>query len=1102
MFSFASSLTRTCVLLLLGGHKGSPFFPSSFSSSSSSSTFADALFAEDAGLLDFSVATTGHGVTRFAHATTTTTTTGKDGGLVLTTDAPPPAGGAGGFAATTSCYVAGRRTVDGSLAWRRNVCSTVPRSSTDDGDDGLGDNNNSNAQSHGVAVHGDRLYTVDGAGVVRAWTVEDGALLWDAQVDAGGKTAPRVWAATGPAGTAVVAVASNEELVLLRADTGRPFDTLTALSALGHGGLKGGKRAQWLSVFSPVAGTVHGVFALVDADGVVKGGGDMYLVELELGNDQFKSVQALHHTKGGGIVADSFQVQDMGDGKWHGLALAKGGGALVDVSLGDASFSDQLQPSQLHPRWVQVVAVRPTSAPSVVQVLGREGPDAEASMALFRFHEGTGRGWERLHGAGESPAMEYTAVTHCPGAEMVVAMDGGALRVYRHEGGNSRPLAAPVALSGDVFVPDGDSAAVFSVLECSADGMRALLGTERGSTVVLSFGWSDPATVAVKVHWSHEEGLAAVTSAIVLDASHVGFDDLVEEKDVVEEKLSLSGRLSSQWDGLVRMLSTGAGMIGSANFSGRDHFFGFVKVAALLSPTSHRMWGIETAGKVRGTIRWSLDLPKEAVWHRMVHGTTNSAKAVHGINGDTHSREILVLSVAPSSVGWMCVDGTSGAVNDQGSIPVSSPIVQVVPLYGASTGGCRQASLLLHEDLTLSTVPDDAETVDLARKHIGKTPNGLYTHRVDKVTNQMESYQVVSASSGFVARPVGRTSFAGERIVQVTYPIRHERVQSMSTILGDNSLLLKYINPHMAVVLTMLADKGEQTPTMLAKVLDQRGERNPRKPAGAGETAASESGNEGGRLPNMFINLVDTVSGRVLHRTSHTNVDERKRVSIVVTENWVIYSYVNANTRRTEIGVLTLHEGMIDSKGMTMFSSPEQTTSFSSFDARESKPVVLAKTYAFSKTVTALGVTSTRQGISSQNILLATADGALNTLHRILLETRRPMGEAKPNEKKEGLVPYRELIPESPLLSLTYNQTLDPFTRIVTAETSLESQSLVLGFGGPDLFFTRTSPTKGFDLLPETFNKAMVGIATVAIVAVLLVVKRMGSSKAFTQGWL
>ena len=97
---------------------------------------------------------------------------------------------------------------------------------------------------------------------------------------------------------------------------------------------------------------------------------------------------------------------------------------------------------------------------------------------------------------------------------------------------------------------------------------------------------------------------------------------------------------------------------------------------------------------------------------------------------------------------------------------------------------------------------------------------------------------------------------------------------------------------------------------------------------------------------------------------------------------------------------------------------------------------------------------------------------------------------------------YRELLPEVPFLTLSYNQTVEAASSIVSAPTSLESQSLVLAFGGPDLFFTRTSPTKGFDLLPDSFSRVLVSFVSIGLVIVLFVVKRMGSKKALKQGWL
>ncbi|OEU21827.1 DUF1620-domain-containing protein [Fragilariopsis cylindrus CCMP1102] len=869
----------------------------------------NAMYKDDVGVLDFSIATAGHGPIGVVH-------TNNKNGIVITTDKPTTT-------TTTSCFVAGRQINDGSLVWRRNVCS-VP---------------DEDAQAHAIAVgnddddDADAFYTVDNVGIVRAWTIENGDLLWDTRIHAAA-AAPKLWVTKVGGTTTYVAVASAEdELVFLNAETGTIVDKVSASKSTGNG-----QRVEWLSVLSSSTST---------------------------------------------------------------------------------------------------------------------------SMIKIIFSK-------------------------------VQVVDG--------------------TIQTDMFGADGDSVVVSSLLECSSSSgkMTVLLGTERGSTTLFSLETTgDDGVVNVKVHWTAEEGLASLSSAIVLDASHLGSDDLVEEKDAVSRKLSLAGRLNSQWEDVVGMLSTANGLINNnaVNFSYRDHLFGFVKVAALLSPKVHRIWGMSTAGKDRGSIRWSLDLPKKAIWHSMVHGTTNSAKATHGIHGDTHSREILVLSVSSASVDWMCIDGTSGAINSQDSIKISSPVVQVLPVYGTNTGGCRQASILLGEDLSLTVVPADTETNALIKKQLYKTPNGLYTHKIDKVANKVESYRVAHTEEDdkFVARSIGLTSFAGEQIVKVAYPLRHEDVKSMSTILGDNSLLLKYINPHMTVVVTVLSDSEHQTATTVATALEKERNGKAKKPVGAGAPGSSippSSQNGSEDLPNMFINLVDTVSGRVLYRHSHSNVDGDKKVSVVISENWVIYTYVNEKTRRTEIGVLTLHEGMIEPKGLTFFARPEQSTSFSSFDARESKPVVLSKVYAFPKAVTALGVTSTRQGISRQNILIASSDGALNTINKMILETRRPVGEAKPEEKKEGLMPYRELIPESPLFSLTYNQTNEPFTSIISTATSLESQSLVFGFGGPDLFFTRTSPTKGFDVLPETFNKILVGSTTAGIVIALLVVQRMGKKKTLKQGWL
>lgn len=193
---------------------------------------------------------------------------------------------------------------------------------------------------------------------------------------------------------------------------------------------------------------------------------------------------------------------------------------------------------------------------------------------------------------------------------------------------------------------------------------------------------------------------------------------------------------------------------------------------------------------------------------------------------------------------------------------------------------------------------------------------------------------------------------------------------------------------------------------------------------------------------------------------------------------------------------------MIDSKGITAFTSPDQTEIFSSLDARTSKPVVLAKTYSLAKPATALGMTLSRGGISSRRLLLATIDGHITGVERKVIDPRRPIGQLKDSEKKEGLHQYTELIPVVSLMSLSYNQTVESVSSIISAPTHLESQSLILAFGGSDIFFARTSPSRGFDLLPDSFNRILLSIVVIAIFVGLVVVQRMVSKKVKKSGWV
>ena len=205
-------------------------------------------------------------------------------------------------------------------------------------------------------------------------------------------------------------------------------------------------------------------------------------------------------------------------------------------------------------------------------------------------------------------------------------------------------------------------------------------------------------------------------------------------------------------------------------------------------------------------------------------------------------------------------------------------------------------------------------------------------------------------------------------------------------------------------------------------------------------------------------------------------------------------------SRRTEVGVMSLHEGMIDKQGITAFSSPDQELTFSSFTSP--KPIVLAKTYTVASPVTALGVTTTKEGISSKQILMASGEGGqLVSIDRRMLDPRRPTGQIKDSEKKEGLHQYHPLIPVSSLRIPSYSQRIESITSIVSTATNIESQSMVLAHGGPDLFFTRLSPSRGFDLLPDSFARALLSMVVVGLCFLVVSVKNMSTKKMTGVSW-
>jgi ER membrane protein complex subunit 1 len=117
-----------------------------------------------------------------------------------------------------------------------------------------------------------------------------------------------------------------------------------------------------------------------------------------------------------------------------------------------------------------------------------------------------------------------------------------------------------------------------------------------------------------------------------------------------------------------------------------------------------------------------------------------------------------------------------------------------------------------------------------------------------------------------------------------------------------------------------------------------------------------------------------------------------------------------------------------------------------------------------------------------------------------LLDPRRHSMIAPDKQREEGIIPY---IPELPLQHesmINYNQTITNIRGIHTSPSGLESTCLVLVYG-LDLFVTRVSPSKTFDLLKEDFDYWMISIVLVGLTTATYVVKVLAAKKAIKQAW-
>jgi hypothetical protein len=302
----------------------------------------------------------------------------------------------------------------------------------------------------------------------------------------------------------------------------------------------------------------------------------------------------------------------------------------------------------------------------------------------------------------------------------------------------------------------------------------------------------------------------------------------------------------------------------------------------------------------------------------------------------------------------------------------------------------------------------------------------------------------------------------GQRITQATCRPSHDPVASIGKVLGDRSVLYKYLNPNLALITAV----GDNSATFY---------------------------------------LLDAVSGKVLHSIVQTGVDTKQPITSVISENWFAYSLwtdvtATSDAKGYQLSISELYESSVPNDRGPLGSANNYSSVYD-LDAPP-RPYVISQSFMIPESISHMGVTQTRQGITIRQLLCTLpASNAIIGIPRPVLDPRRPVGrDPTSSETEEGLFKYAPFLEFDGKWYLTHSRDIADIRGIISSPTLLESTSLVFAFG-VDIFGTRVTPSQAFDILGRGFSKLQL-LATITVLTVgVIILRPMARKKEIDILW-
>ena len=446
--------------------------------------------------------------------------------------------------------------------------------------------------------------------------------------------------------------------------------------------------------------------------------------------------------------------------------------------------------------------------------------------------------------------------------------------------------------------------------------------------------------------------------------------------------------------------------------------FGFSKVI-IVATQRGRVYGLDTGN--HGNIVWNqkaFDVPSGRKWD--VRGIWVDSKGVATIRG--------------SDGEYFSVQTTTGA-NIETKKPGSGPVTSAVAVNSPS----GQWFLPIGIDGNPGEVPKEwAPNENLVVQGADGEVRGLKFVAKESNTEPVVAWTFQPAN--------------GQRVTSVVARPAHDPVASIGRVLGDRTVLYKYLNPNIVLV-----------------------------------TAVSDTSS------TASFYLLDSVSGSILYSTTHEGVDTTQPISSVLTENWFAYSLWSDVLSTTapltaskgyQIVISELYESAIPNDrgplGATDSSSSLEPSEIP--NAEPALPHVLTQTFLIPEAISHMSVTQTKQGITTRQLLCTLpSTNSIIGIPRAILDPRRPVDrDPTAVEQEEGLFRYSPLIQFDPQMIITHKREVFGIKDVITSPALLESTSLVFAYG-VDVFGTRVAPSMAFDILGKGFNKLNLVATVVAL---------------------